>query len=88
MVEPMPRPPRIQFAGANYHIVTRGDGRRALFHDLGHYERCTEGLRQEVERSGSIVLAFCWMPNHLRALLQTPKQNLAAGMQRSVGTST
>jgi REP element-mobilizing transposase RayT len=77
----MPRPPRIQFAGANYHIVTRGDGRRALFHDLGHYERFTEGLRQEVERSGWIVLAFCWMPNHIHALLQTPEPNLAAGMQ-------
>ena len=42
----MPRPPRIQFADANYHIVTRGDGRRPLFHDTGHYERFTEGLRQ------------------------------------------
>ena len=24
--------------GANYHIVTHGDGRRPLFHDAGHYE--------------------------------------------------
>ena len=38
----MPRPPRIQFAGANYHIVTRGDARRKLFHDSGHYERFTQ----------------------------------------------
>ena len=77
----MPRPPRIQFAGANYHILTRGDGRRRLFHDSGHYERFTEGLRQEVERSGWIVLAFCWMPNHIHALIQTPEPNLASGMQ-------
>ena len=77
----MPRPPRIQFADANYHIVTRGDGRRPLFHDTGHYERFTEGLRQEVERSGWIVLAFCWMPNHIHALIQTPEPNLSSGMQ-------
>ncbi len=77
----MPRPPRIQFAGANYHIVTRGDGRRKLFQDTGHYERFTEGLEDEVQRSGWIVLAYCWMPNHIHALIQTPEPNLARGMQ-------
>jgi len=77
----MPRPPRIQFAGANYHIVTRGDGRRKLFHDTGHYERFTKGLEDEVQRSGWIVLAYCWMPNHVHALIQTPEPNLARGMQ-------
>jgi hypothetical protein len=35
----MPRPRRIQFAGAKEPIVTRGDARRKLFHDAGHYER-------------------------------------------------
>jgi len=77
----MPRPPRIQFPGANYHIVTRGDGRRKLFHDSRHYERFTDGLRDEVQRSGWIVLAYCWMPNHIHALIQTPEPNLARGMQ-------
>lgn len=77
----MPRAPRIQFPGAMYHIVTRGDGRRKLFHDDRHYARFTEGLKQEVERSGWIVLAYCWMPNHIHALIQTPEPNLASGMQ-------
>ena len=63
----MPRPPRIQFPSTIYHIVTQGDGRRKLFHDARHYERFTEGLKQEVERSGWIVLAYCWMPNHIHA---------------------
>ena len=53
----MPRLPRIEFPGANYHVVTHDDGRRKLFHDSGHYERVTDGLREEVERSGWIVLA-------------------------------
>lgn len=77
----MPRPPRIQFPGANYHIVTRGYGRRKLFHDQAHYERFTHGLRDEVQRSGWIVLAYCWMPNHIHVLIQTPEPNLASGMQ-------
>ena len=34
----MSRPLRLQLAGPIYHIVTRGDGRRALFHDDGHYD--------------------------------------------------
>ena len=59
----MPRPPRIQYPGAIYHLVTRGDGRRTLFHEAGHYERFTQGLSDEVSRSGWMVLAFCWIEN-------------------------
>jgi REP element-mobilizing transposase RayT len=51
-----------------------------LFHDFGYEERFTAGLRQEVERRGWIVLAFCWMRNQVHALLQTPKPNFAAGI--------
>ena len=63
--------PRLQYSGAIYHLVTRGDGRRTLFHDDGHYARFTQGLSDEVDRSGWIVLAFCWMPNHVHALIKT-----------------
>jgi len=77
----MPRPPRVQFAGAICHIVIRGDGRRALFHDEGHYERFTKGLADEVLRSGWEVIAYCWMPNHIHLLLRTPEPNLSSGMQ-------
>ena len=77
----MPRKPRVQFPGAIYHIVTRGDGRRELFHDEDHYGRLTRGLADEVKRSGWIVLAFCWMPNHIHLLLTTPEPNLSTGMQ-------
>ena len=77
----MPRLPRLQYPGAIYHIVTRGDGRRRLFHDQGHYERFTRGLSEEVDRSGWLVVAYCWMPNHVHVLLKTPMPNLSRGMQ-------
>jgi len=77
----MPRKPRVQFPGAIYHIVTRGDGRRELFHDQEHDGRLTRGLADEVKRSGWKVLAFCWMPNHIHLLLTTPDPNLSSGMQ-------
>ena len=77
----MARKPRIQFPGAIYHIISRGDGRRALFHDEGHYERFTEGLEIEVLRSGWQVISYCWMPNHIHALIKTPQPNLSNGIQ-------
>lgn len=77
----MARQLRVQFPGAIYHIVTRGDGRRPLFHDDGHYDRLTKGLNEEVTRSGWKILAYCWMPNHIHLLVQTPEPNLARGMQ-------
>jgi REP element-mobilizing transposase RayT len=77
----MPRLPRPQYPHAIYHIVTRGDGRRKIFHDDGHYQRFTKGLMDEVDRSRWIVIAYCWMPNHIHALIKTPQPNLCRGMQ-------
>ncbi len=77
----MARKPRVQFAGAIYHVITRGDGRRKLFHDAEHYERFTEGLEAEVLRCRWQVISYCWMPNHIHALIRTPEPNLSNGMQ-------
>jgi REP element-mobilizing transposase RayT len=77
----MARKPRIQFPNAIYHITTRGDGRRKLFNDQNHYERFTEGLEAEVLRSGWDVISYCWMPNHIHLLVQTPEPNLSNGIQ-------
>ena len=55
----MARKPRVQFPGAIYHVVTRGDGRRELFHDEGHYQRLTDGLGNTRARCGiSLVDGF------------------------------
>jgi REP element-mobilizing transposase RayT len=77
----VPRPPRLQYENAIYHIVTRGDGRRSLFHDQGHYKRFTDGLVAQVDRCGWQIIAYCWMPNHIHTLLRTPQPSLARGMQ-------
>jgi hypothetical protein len=54
----VPRQTRLQYENAIYHIITRGDGRRRLFHDARHYERFTEGLAAEVDRCGWVVIAY------------------------------
>ena len=77
----MPRKPRVQYPGAIYHVITRGDGKREIFHDDRHYQRLTDGLTDEVKRSGWIVTAYCWLPNHIHLLVKTPEPNLSNGMQ-------
>ncbi|MBC8876337.1 MAG: hypothetical protein H8E44_43470 [Planctomycetes bacterium] len=71
----MPRPPRLQFPGAIYHIVTRSDGRRAVFHDDGHYARLTNGLADEVQRSAWEVKSERTSPPSTAAKLHGPNRN-------------
>ncbi len=61
--------------------MARGNGRQAIFHIDGDYQRMTDGLATTVSRTGWQVLAYVWMPNHIHLFLQTPKPNLSRGMQ-------
>jgi len=77
----MARPLRIEFSGAIYHVMARGNGRQLLFHEDRDYQRMTEGLKKTVERTGWDVFAFVWMPNHIHLFFRTPQPNLSKGMQ-------
>ena len=77
----MPRMPRLEYSNAIYHIVARGDGRRRRFDDAGHYDRFTQGLVDEVDRSSWTEIAYCWMANDIHALIRTSHPNLCRGMQ-------
>ena len=46
----MPRPLRIQYAGARYHVVSRGDRREAIFYDdadRGGFKDIKPGLPED-----------------------------------------
>jgi len=77
----MPRPPRIEFEGAVYHVMSRGNGRQRIVHDDRDRRRLDEGLEAAVERFDWRVLAYVWMDNHLHVAVRTPRPNLARGMQ-------
>jgi len=62
----MARPLRIEFAGAIYHVMSRGNARQAIFDGEGEYERLRDGLAQTVGRYGWEVLTFVFMPNPVR----------------------
>ena len=77
----MGRPLRIEFPGAIYHVMSRGNARQRIFRDAGDYERLCEGLEQTVDRYGFEIFSFVCMPNHLHLLFRTPEPNLSQGMQ-------
>jgi REP element-mobilizing transposase RayT len=77
----MPRPLRIQFPGAVYHVMNRGNGRQAIFEDATDAQRFIELLGEIAAPLGWRCYAYCLMTNHYHLVLHTPHANLSAGMQ-------
>jgi REP element-mobilizing transposase RayT len=76
----MARPIRVEFAGAVYHVMARGNERRDIFRDDRDRERFLDTLAGVVEQYGWRLNAYCLMGNHYHALIGTPRGNLSRGM--------
>jgi putative transposase len=77
----MPRRLRIEFEGAIYHVMARGNARQDIVHDDDDHRRVLADLERVVGRFGWELLAFVVLSNHLHVVLKTPRPNLAKGMQ-------
>jgi len=77
----MARPLRVQFAGAIYHAMARGNARQRIFRDDRDYGRFFEGMETTVDKFGFEVFSVVCMPNHIHLFFRTPKPNLSQGMQ-------
>lgn len=77
----MPRPPRLDAAGAIHHVMNRGVARQRTF--FGDVDRVEFGIRLAAihERFGVETLAYCLMTNHYHLLVRTPGGGLPAAMQ-------
>ncbi|MFN3409125.1 MAG: transposase [Limisphaerales bacterium] len=84
----MPRALRIQYPGAIYHLMNRGDRREAIFRDDLDHQRFLATLGEVCAKTGWQVHAFCLMPNHFHLVVETPAANLVAGMKWFLGTYT
>ena len=84
----MARPLRVEYPGAIYHVMNRGDRREPIFRDDADRERFLATLAEACRKAGWEVLAFCLMPNHFHLVLETPQGNLVAGMHWLLGTYT
>lgn len=84
----MPRALRIEYEGAFYHVLNRGDRREPIFRDDADRKRFLETLGEACAKTDWQVHALCLMANHFHLVVETPKGNLVAGMKWFLGTYT
>ena len=77
----MARKARVEFEGAVYHVLDRGDRREAIFKDDADRRRFLETLGEACARTGWRVHAYVLMSNHYHLMIETPQANLVAGMR-------
>ena len=84
----MARKPRVEFEGATYHVMCRGNRQAEIFKDERDHERFLDTLGEVSERNGWLIHAFVLMGNHYHLLLETPEPNLVDGMRWLQSTYT
>lgn len=84
----MARPLRLEFAGALYHVTSRGDRREDIFLCDDDRREWLEVLGTVCSRFNWVVHAYCQMTNHYHLLLETVDGNLSWGMRQLNGLYT
>jgi REP element-mobilizing transposase RayT len=84
----MARKLRVEFPGALYHVLNRGDRREPIFRSDQDRLLFLDTLGEACQKTGWQVHALCLMPNHFHLVLETPNANLVAGMKWFLGTYT
>ena len=84
----MARKLRVQYPGAIYHVMSRGDRREAIFQDDTDRELFLQTLEEACGKTDWQVHAWCLMSNHFHLVIETPRANLVEGMKWLLGTYT
>jgi REP element-mobilizing transposase RayT len=82
----MPRPPRLEFPSALYHVTARGNERRALFRDDRDRDMYLARMSFYHRRFRFQLLAYCLMTNHVHLAIRTgpvPLSKIMAGLHAS-----
>jgi len=82
----MARPLRIEFEGAYYHILSRGNNQAPIFKGDKDYWDFLDLLGEMTDRFSVRIFAYVLMGNHYHLLIQTRQSNLSKAMQW-LGTS-
>jgi REP element-mobilizing transposase RayT len=77
----MARPLRVEYAGAFYHVLSRGNSHEKIYASKRDYERFLQYVEKASERFAFIIHAYCLMSNHYHLLVETPEPNLSMTMQ-------
>lgn len=84
----MARKLRVEYPGAIYHVMNRGDRREAIFRDDRDRQAFVSALAEACAKTGWEVHALCLLGNHFHMVVETPQGNLVAGMKWLLGTYT
>jgi len=84
----MARSIRIEFPGAFYHVLARGNRRDAIFLDDEDRRYFLKVLSEACGKTGWRIHAWVLMNNHYHFLLETPEANLVEGMKWMQNTYT
>ena len=84
----MARPLRLEYAGALYHVTSRGNGQEDIYRDEEDRDIFLEVLSAVKEHFNWEIHAYCLMSNHYHLLVETPDANLSKGMRQLNGVYT
>ena len=84
----MPRKMRVEYEGALYHVMSRGDRGEDIALDDTDRELFLKTLGEACARTGWRVHAYVLMSNHYHLLLETPEADLVTGMKWFLSTYT
>lgn len=73
----MARPLRIEYPGAFYLVMARGNERKDIFLDGSDREKFLSYLETGFLRYKAAIHVYCLMSNHYHLLIETPKGNLS-----------
>ena len=77
----MARSLRVEYPGAFYHIINRGNAGEDLFKSLRDREKFLEYLETATSRFFIRIHTYCLMTNHYHLLVETPEANLSRAIQ-------
>ena len=77
----MPRKLRLEFPGACYHVINRGNYRADIFKSEGARAAFETGLFAACRKFRWVLHAYVLMRTHYHLALETPQGNLVVGMQ-------
>ena len=84
----MARQLRVEYEGAIYHVMSRGDRREPIFEDDVDRQSFLTTLEGVCVKAEWEIHAYCLMGNHFHLVMETPKPTLVAGMKWFLGTYT
>jgi putative transposase len=77
----MARPLRVEYPGAFYHVMHRGNAGEDIFISSRDREKFLEYLAISVKRYEIKIHTYCLMTNHYHLLVETPHPNLSQAIK-------